>query len=76
MVRVSAAGMFASKVTFFLAPQKMEAQELSPQDLKEAVAGLELVDHDFYLFLNVATGHIEAVYRRSDGKIGHLIPRV
>ena len=43
---------------------------------KEAVAGLELVDHDFYLFVNQASGHVEAVYRRSDGKIGHLIPKI
>ena len=50
--------------------------EVKAEDLKEAVAGLELVDHDFYLFLNVASGHIEAVYRRADGKIGHLVPKV
>ena len=49
--------------------------EVKAEDLKEAVAGLELVDHDFYLFLNVASGHIEAVYRRADGKIGHLVPK-
>ena len=55
---------------------KTKEFDVKAEDLKEAVAGLELVDHDFYLFLNVATGHIEAVYRRSEGKIGHLIPRV
>lgn len=55
---------------------KTKEFDVKPEDLKEAVAGLELMDHDFYLFLNAATGHIEAVYRRSDGKIGHLIPRV
>lgn len=60
------------------APEIVKTKEFTVQaiDLKEAVAGLELVDHDFYLFLNAASGHIEAVYRRADGKIGHLIPKV
>lgn len=55
---------------------KTKEFEVKAIDLKEAVAGLELVDHDFYLFVNEATGHVEAVYRRADGKIGHLIPKI
>ena len=38
----------------------------------EAGENLELVDHDFYLFVNSATGNVEAVYRRKDGTIGLL----
>ena len=55
---------------------KTKTFAVKPIDVKEAVAALELVDHDFYLYLNEATGKIEAVYRRTDGKIGRLIPEV
>ena len=42
----------------------------------EAAENLELVDHDFYLFVNVETGNVEAVYRRKDGTIGLLQPYI
>ena len=42
----------------------------------EAAENLELVDHDFYLFVNSATGNVEAVYRRKDGTIGLLQPYI
>lgn len=43
-------------------------------DVKEAIENLELVGHDFYLFVNSATKQVEAVYRRNDGRIGLLQP--
>lgn len=43
-------------------------------ELKEAVESLEMLDHDFYLFVNDATDNVELVYRRKDGTIGHLQP--
>ena len=42
----------------------------------EAAENLELVDHDFYLIVNSATGNVEAVYRRKDGTIGLLQPYI
>lgn len=45
-------------------------------ELKEAIVNLELSGHDFYMFLNVATNQVELVYRRHDGKVGHLQPYV
>jgi len=43
-------------------------------ELKEAVENLEMLGHDFYLFVNSATGNVELVYRRKDGSVGHLQP--
>lgn len=43
---------------------------------EEAVENLELVDHEFYIFVNVATDNVEVVYKRKDGKVGLLQPVV
>ncbi len=51
--------------------KRFEVERMSPI---EAAENLELVDHDFYLFVNVETGNVEAVYRRKDGTIGLLQP--
>jgi putative sigma-54 modulation protein len=45
-------------------------------DVKEAIAQLEMLDHDFYVFVNTSTDNVEVVYRRHDGKIGLLQPYV
>ena len=45
-------------------------------DIKEAVAQLELLDHDFYIFVNSATNNVEVVYRRHDGRVGLLQPYI
>ena len=42
----------------------------------EAAENLELVDHDFYVFVNAETGNVEVVYRRKDGAIGLLQPYI
>jgi len=44
--------------------------------VKDAVEELEMVGHDFYVFVNRATDNVEIVYRRHDGKIGLLQPYV
>ena len=51
--------------------KRFEIDTLTPI---EAAENLEMVGHDFYLFNNVETGRVEAVYRRKDGTIGHLQP--
>lgn len=43
-------------------------------DVKEAAEELELVGHDFYIFVNSATGNVECVYKRKDGTVGLLQP--
>ncbi|MBS7304391.1 MAG: ribosome-associated translation inhibitor RaiA [Clostridiales bacterium] len=53
---------------------KVKKFAIESVDVKEAIAQLELLDHDFYIFVNSATNNVEVVYRRHDGKIGLLQP--
>lgn len=43
---------------------------MKPMAVEEAARQLELVDHDFYMFRNEATGDICTIYRRRDGDYG------
>ena len=53
---------------------KTKRFEIGRMSAIEAAENLELVDHDFYLFVNEQTGSVEAVYRRKDGTVGLLQP--
>ena len=55
---------------------KTKKCEIYAIDVKDAVEELEMVGHDFYVFVNRATDNVEIVYRRHDGKIGLLQPYV
>ena len=46
--------------------------ELDPTDVEDAIASLEMTDHDFYIFLNAETGKVNVVYRRRDNDYGHI----
>lgn len=46
-----------------------------PMKVDDAVAQLELLDHDFFLFTNVETGNCTVLYRRHSGGLG-LIEQV
>ena len=46
---------------------------LNPMLPEDAALQLELLDHDFYLFTNVATGSCNVVYRRRDGDLGLIV---
>jgi putative sigma-54 modulation protein len=47
---------------------------LKPMDVDEAIAQMELLDHDFYLFHNVEEDTVNVLYRRRDGEYGLLAP--
>lgn len=49
---------------------------LQPMNELEAVEQMELLGHDFFLFLNPDEGGPNLVYRRRDGNYGLLKPRV
>ncbi len=44
---------------------------MSPE---EAVDQMELLDKDFFIFLNSMTGDVNVVYRRKDGNFGLIEP--
>jgi len=45
-----------------------------PIDVEEAILQMNLVGHQFYMFLNMETNEINIVYRRRDGSCGLMVP--
>ena len=55
---------------------KVKSFEVTRMTPEEAVENLEMLDHDFYVFVNAANDNVEIVYRRKDGTIGLLRPLI
>lgn len=47
---------------------------VKPMRVDDAIAQMELLDHEFYLFLNEESGSMCVLYRRKDGTYGLLQP--
>jgi len=47
---------------------------MKPMSAEEASLQLELVGHDFFVFVNAESGEINVVYRRNDGDYGLIEP--
>jgi putative sigma-54 modulation protein len=47
-----------------------------PMNEEEAVEQMELLGHDFFLFLNANTGDLNIIYRRRDGDYGLIEPEL
>ncbi len=47
-----------------------------PMDEEEAAEQMELLGHDFFLFLNANTGELNVLYRRRDGNYGLIEPEL
>lgn len=45
---------------------------LRPMDLDEAIMQMNLLDHNFFMFLDSETDKVSVVYRRKDGQYGLL----
>ncbi len=45
-----------------------------PMSVEEASLQMELIDHPFFVFRNIETGHTEVLYKREDGHYGLLSP--
>jgi putative sigma-54 modulation protein len=48
---------------------------MPPMTIEEALEQLKLVGHDFFMFLNSATGEINVIYERNHGGYGVIQPR-
>jgi|AGTN01.1.fsa_nt_gi ribosomal subunit interface protein len=42
--------------------------------VEEAIAELELLDHNFYVFVNAEDNKVSIVYKRDDGDYGLIVP--
>ncbi len=49
---------------------KSKSYELTPMTVEDAIEELELVGHNFYVFLNKGTKNVNVLYKRIDGDYG------
>ncbi|MBM7624153.1 ribosome hibernation-promoting factor, HPF/YfiA family [Sporohalobacter salinus] len=47
---------------------------MKPMNVEEAVMQMELLDHDFFVFLNSASEEVNVVYKRNAGDYGLIEP--
>lgn len=47
-----------------------------PMDEEEAAEQMELLGHDFFLFMNTNSGELNIIYRRRDGDYGLIEPEL
>lgn len=48
---------------------------IKPMSTEEAIMQMELVGHDFFVYLDAETDEVNVVYRRRDGHYGLIEPR-
>lgn len=53
---------------------KVKSFGLKPMDSEEAVLQMELLTHNFFVFLNRDTDEVNVVYKRNDGNYGLIEP--
>ena len=54
---------------------KKKRFDLTPMTVDEAIVQMELLAHNFFVFLNMETDSVNVVYRRSDKDYGLLETR-
>jgi putative sigma-54 modulation protein len=55
---------------------KVKTFTIKPTTPEEAVMQMELVGHDFFVFINAETGKTAVVYKRKDKNYGLIEPNV
>lgn len=53
---------------------KTKKFRIHPMTLEEATTQLDLISHDFYVFINEKTNKINIIYKRKDGNYGLIDP--
>ena len=56
--------------------EKTKKFTLKPMETEEAIMEMELLDHDFFVFLNGASGEVNVIYRRKNGSYGLIEPEI
>lgn len=49
---------------------------VKPMDVEEAIMQMNLINHDFFVFINAESEDVNVVYRRRDGQYGLIEPEV
>ena len=57
-----------------LAPVRIKEFEITAMETEEAILQMEMLDHNFFVFMNDETGRVSVVYKRDDGTYGLLNP--
>lgn len=52
---------------------KVKKFGLKPMDIEEAILQMEMLGHDFFLYLDAETNKIALLYKRKDGNYGLII---
>ena len=47
---------------------------IKPMDVEEAIMQMELLGHDFFVFVNASSDEVNVLYRRKDGQYGLIEP--
>ncbi|MFS8640314.1 MAG: ribosome-associated translation inhibitor RaiA [Symbiobacteriaceae bacterium] len=53
---------------------KIKRFPVKPVTVDEAILQMDLLSHDFFVFVNSETGKVNVLYRRHDGDYGLLVP--
>lgn len=54
---------------------KVKNFDISIITVQQAIAELELLDHNFYVFVNAQDNQVSVIYRRNDGDYGLISPQ-
>ena len=49
---------------------------VKPMDVDDAITQMELLGHNFFVFMNAETDSMSVLYRRNDGAYGLLVPEI
>lgn len=55
---------------------RSKAVTMKPMSMDDACQMLELIDHDWYVYLDMDTKMTQVVYRRKDGNYGLVVPKI
>ena len=55
---------------------KTKTFPLKPMDEEEAIMQMELLGHDFFVFLAAESNAVNVVYKRKDGQYGLIVPTI